>query len=218
MIPSPAIRSTARARSAPMRLGRGQAARCVVAHPADVAAAAFLIGREKARQPVELGLFRPGLCESLAAPDAPCVFLGLEGERALFALDISAARDPGERGTARRPRPFPRRARRGATLPMKDAAIMGQAKAMIDWHNRHGFCAQLRRAHGTDRCRLSPRICDAMQGGAFSAHRSGRDHARRARRCLPRRTQQALSGKFLFGARGLHGAGRDASRKRCAAN
>ncbi len=27
-------------------------------------------------------------------------------------------------------------------LPMKDAAIMGQAKAMIDWHQRHGFCAR----------------------------------------------------------------------------
>jgi len=26
-------------------------------------------------------------------------------------------------------------------LPFKDVAIMGQAKAMIDWHNRHGFCA-----------------------------------------------------------------------------
>ncbi len=27
-------------------------------------------------------------------------------------------------------------------LPLKDAAIMGQAKAMIDWHQRHGFCAR----------------------------------------------------------------------------
>jgi len=27
-----------------------------------------------------------------------------------------------------------------ATLPIGDAAIMGQGKAMIDWHARHGFC------------------------------------------------------------------------------
>jgi NAD+ diphosphatase len=40
----------------------------------------------------------------------------------------------------------------GATLPMKDAAIMGQAKAMIDWHNRHGFCAQ---------CGAASRLTDA---------------------------------------------------------
>ena len=33
----------------------------------------FLIGAADA--PAELGLFRPGLCESLAAPDAPVVFL-----------------------------------------------------------------------------------------------------------------------------------------------
>jgi NAD+ diphosphatase len=27
-------------------------------------------------------------------------------------------------------------------LDPRDAAIMGQAKAMIDWHQRHGFCAR----------------------------------------------------------------------------
>jgi NAD+ diphosphatase len=27
-----------------------------------------------------------------------------------------------------------------AGLPEKDVAILGQAKAMIDWHERHGFC------------------------------------------------------------------------------
>ena len=40
----------------------------------------FLIGEQKRDQAAELGLFRPGLCESMAAPDAPSVFLGLEGE------------------------------------------------------------------------------------------------------------------------------------------
>jgi NAD+ diphosphatase len=78
--------------------------------------------------------------ESLAAPDAPCVFLGLDGEHAVFALDISAAEDPAAmlaglgqfcelRGAA-------------ALLPAKDLAILGQARAMIDWHQRHGFCAK----------------------------------------------------------------------------
>ncbi|HWA91208.1 MAG TPA: NAD(+) diphosphatase [Rhizomicrobium sp.] len=94
----------------------------------------FLIGEN------ELGLFRPGLCESLAAPDAPVVFLGLEGDRALFAVDVSAASDPAESGPLAGFGAF-REARAAAmALPMKDAAIMGQAKAMIDWHQRHGFC------------------------------------------------------------------------------
>ena len=56
----------------------------------------FLIGNGKG--PLEAGFLKPGLCESLAAPGAPSVLLGLEGERALFALDISAARDPANEG------------------------------------------------------------------------------------------------------------------------
>jgi NAD+ diphosphatase len=89
---------------------------------------------------LKAGFLRPGLAESLAAPHAACVFLGLDGERAVFALDVSAAEDPatalaglGEfrelRGAA-------------ALLPAKDLAILGQARAMIDWHQRHGFCAK----------------------------------------------------------------------------
>jgi NAD+ diphosphatase len=102
----------------------------------------FLLGDEKSVGPAELGLLRPGLCESLAAPDAASVFLGLEGEQALFAVDISAAPDPATSGPLAGFGHF-RDARASAQLlPLKDAAIMGQAKAMIDWHQRHGFCAR----------------------------------------------------------------------------
>src|ERR1700722_9918154 len=58
----------------------------------------FLFGAERGGGPVEAGFMKPGLCESLAAPDAPMVFLGLEKDQALFALDISAARDPANDG------------------------------------------------------------------------------------------------------------------------
>ena len=101
----------------------------------------FIIGPEKAQPPVELGLLKPGLCDSLAAPDAACVFLGLEGDNAMFALDISAARSPSDEGPLAGLGHFRDARAAGATLPMKDSAIMGEAKAMIDWHNRHGFCA-----------------------------------------------------------------------------
>ena len=102
----------------------------------------FLIGGPKSNEPAELGLFRPGLFESLAAVDAPCVFLGLEGERALFAHDISAASDPENSGPLAGFGRFAEARGAAMALPMKDAAIMGQAKAMIDWHQRHGFCAR----------------------------------------------------------------------------
>ncbi len=58
----------------------------------------FILGPENAEPPLEAGFLRPGLAEALAAPDAPCIFLGLEGERAVFALDISAAHDPAHEG------------------------------------------------------------------------------------------------------------------------
>jgi len=81
----------------------------------------------------------PALGNELAA-DGVCVFLGLDGETALFALDVSVAENAGEvlqaygefrelRGAA----PF---------LRKKDLAILSQAKALIDWHQRHGFCAR----------------------------------------------------------------------------
>jgi NAD+ diphosphatase len=102
----------------------------------------FLLGPERGPGKLEAGLLRPGLCEQLAAPDAPCVLLGLENGHALFALDISAARDPANEGPLAGLGHFRemRAAAMSGGLPEKDIAILGQAKAMIDWHNRHGFC------------------------------------------------------------------------------
>lgn len=100
----------------------------------------FLLGQEKG--PLEAGFLKPGLCETLAAKDAPSVLLGLENGKALFALDISAANDPESEGPLAGLGVF-RDMRAAATvLPAKDVAILGQAKAMIDWHQRHGYCAR----------------------------------------------------------------------------
>jgi NAD+ diphosphatase len=100
----------------------------------------FLFGSERGGGAVEAGFMKPGLCESLAAPEAPMVFLGLEKDQALFALDISAARDPANEGPLAGLGHFRDMRAAAAVLPTKDVAILGQAKAMIDWHQRHGFC------------------------------------------------------------------------------
>jgi NAD+ diphosphatase len=100
----------------------------------------FLLGSEKSRGPLEAGFLRPGLAETLAAPGAPSILLGLEGERALFALDISAARDPANEGPLAGLGHFRDMRSAAMLLPAKDTAILGQAKALIDWHQRHGFC------------------------------------------------------------------------------
>jgi NAD+ diphosphatase len=88
--------------------------------------------------------------QGLAAADAVCVFLGMDGEAALFALDVSAAQNAdealkeyGEFRELRGAAPFLRR---------NDLAILSQAKALVDWHQRHGFCA---------RCGAATEIADA---------------------------------------------------------
>jgi NAD+ diphosphatase len=100
----------------------------------------FILGPENAKAPIEAGFLRPGLAESLAGPNAASVLLGLENGHAYFALDISEARDPANEGPLAGLGHF--REMRGAAmlLPAKDTAILGQAKAVIDWHQRHGFC------------------------------------------------------------------------------
>ena len=100
----------------------------------------FLLGPEKPAPPIELGLLRPGIADSLAGAGAPCIFLGLDGDRAVFALDVSEAPEPAKVGPLAGLGYF-RDARMAAQMvSIKDAAIIGQAKAMIDWHQRHGFC------------------------------------------------------------------------------
>jgi len=64
-----------------------------------------------------------------------CVFLGLEGTQPLFAIDLPGENEPplGE-GT------FTEMRAAAFVLPARDTAIAGQAKALLDWHRRHGFC------------------------------------------------------------------------------
>ncbi|HTQ14400.1 MAG TPA: NAD(+) diphosphatase [Rhizomicrobium sp.] len=100
----------------------------------------FLLGPERTKGPIEACYLRPGLAETIAGPEACCVLLGLERGRAIFALDISAAPDPANQGALEGLGHF--RDMRGAAMLLggRDTAICGQAKAMIDWHARHGFC------------------------------------------------------------------------------
>src|SRR5581483_744890 len=67
------------------------------------------------------------------------VFLGLDGEIALFALDVSDLQDTGIKALPKGSR-FVEARTAAQMVSLKDAAILAQAKAMIDWHRRHGFC------------------------------------------------------------------------------
>lgn len=74
-----------------------------------------------------------------------CVFLGLEEDQPLFAIDIAGEKEPALGGQFQEMRPA------AFVLPARDTAIAGHAKALIDWHRRHGFCPN---------CGAATQICD----------------------------------------------------------
>jgi NAD+ diphosphatase len=101
----------------------------------------LMLGPETARETTTLGFIDGTLASGLGAHDAVEVFLGLDGEIGYFARDISALANPLAAALASLGH-F-RDARAAASLlPAPEVAIMGQAKAMIDWHDRHGHCAR----------------------------------------------------------------------------
>src|SRR5229473_5627764 len=100
----------------------------------------------------ELGLLRPEIVDSLAGAEATCIFLGLDGDKAIFAVDLPEKAEPANAG-ALAGRGYFRDARAAAQIvSSKHAAIIAQAKALIDWHQRHGFCP---------RCGAPTKVMDA---------------------------------------------------------
>ena len=67
--------------------------------------------------------------------DLPTIFLGLDGAQPLFAVDL-----PGETAPDLDEGSFEEMRASAMVLPARDTAIAGQAKALLDWHQRHGFC------------------------------------------------------------------------------
>lgn len=98
----------------------------------------------RALRPVTCGSSSPTLDWRPVAPwralideGATLVFLGLGDGIPHFAIDASSAADlfAGEN------EPFDARTL-APLLPAGEAAILAEARSLIDWHARHGFCAQ----------------------------------------------------------------------------
>ncbi len=81
----------------------------------------------------------PALLDGRDAQPEP-VFLGIAGGVAHFAADLSDRPDPlaefGFEGVAH----FPELRAIAGLLPAGDAGIAAQARQVVDWHARHGFC------------------------------------------------------------------------------
>ncbi|MEZ5896416.1 MAG: NAD(+) diphosphatase [Parvularculaceae bacterium] len=74
------------------------------------------------------------------ASSAETVFLGLDGARAHFAIDASAAADADAAPFADIGAYLPLR-KAADILAQKDVAIIGHARWLLDWHRRHRHCA-----------------------------------------------------------------------------
>jgi NAD+ diphosphatase len=95
-------------------------------------------GREGRR---EAGWITAELCRPLMRPDSLTVFLGEHRNSAHFAIDISDQADPERTGPLAGLGTFADLRTIAEEIDPGDAAILAQAKSLIDWHQRHGFCA-----------------------------------------------------------------------------
>ncbi len=63
------------------------------------------------------------------------IFLGLDGDQPLLSVELGGENEPRLAEGH-----FQEMRASAFVLPGRDIAIAGQAKALLDWHKRHGFC------------------------------------------------------------------------------
>ena len=80
--------------------------------------------------------------QALRLHEPATVFLGMADETPHFAVDIGALPDPSLDGPLAGLGDFIELRAALSVLSDDDATCLGQAKAMLDWHARHGFCAR----------------------------------------------------------------------------
>lgn len=89
----------------------------------------------------DAGWLRPDMVKTPPGTESTTIFLGTKNEKAFFAKSISAAIDAEKDNPFEGIGEFQDLRAMAGVLPAGDAAILAQAKSMIDWHDRHKFCA-----------------------------------------------------------------------------
>ena len=82
-------------------------------------------------------------CPRWLKPDSIGIlgFLGLQGETAHFAVDLSQKTEVGEKLKENGNYRFEDARSAAEMLSTPEAGILAQGRAQINWHNRHGFCS-----------------------------------------------------------------------------
>ncbi len=83
---------------------------------------------------------RSGIRDSVD-PESPPVLLGVGDEVAHFAIDVSKLEDPGEELGLGDAALFADLRAIASQLPAEEAATAAQARSLVDWHQRHRYCA-----------------------------------------------------------------------------
>jgi NAD+ diphosphatase len=78
--------------------------------------------------------------DEVALDAGETVLLGLTGEDALFALDLSAHDEPLNGIRHERPLEFTDLRRVGALMDLHEGSLLAYARGMMWWHQRHRFC------------------------------------------------------------------------------
>jgi NAD+ diphosphatase len=101
---------------------------------------------------------------AVGGADGETVLLGLEGDAALFAVDLDALA-PGERSQAVDGNHVMGLREAGALMAPAEAGLAAYVMALLNWHRRHRFCANC--GHATD-----------VTEGGYTRHcpRCGADH------------------------------------------
>ncbi|MFO1186073.1 MAG: NAD(+) diphosphatase [Alphaproteobacteria bacterium] len=99
------------------------------------------VGACKGSEPAKIAWLNPAFLAAHAA-GATEIFLGLDDKGPVFAADVSSLADPQEGGPLQGLGEFQDLRSLLPLLSPSDAAIIGQAKSLLDWHARHGFCAK----------------------------------------------------------------------------
>ncbi|MEM1434709.1 MAG: NAD(+) diphosphatase [Pseudomonadota bacterium] len=73
--------------------------------------------------------------------DVPPIFLGIDGDRAHFAIDISELHDPVHELALDDLHRFEDARAAAMQLPLPETGILAQARSQVDWHRRHRFCS-----------------------------------------------------------------------------
>ncbi len=78
---------------------------------------------------------------AFAGDGAELIFLGLENGAARFAAGTKGGEDPATAGVLAGRGRFEETRPLASDVPAGEAAILAQSRALVDWHDRHGFCA-----------------------------------------------------------------------------